>query len=50
VIRAARAGDLAVLRELERAAGNLFRDLDMAAVADDEPLSVDDLASRDGHA
>ena len=44
MIRAARPDDLAVLRELERVAGAPFRDLGMTAVADDEPLSIADLA------
>ncbi len=41
-----------VLRELERAAGAPFRDLGMAAVADDEPQAVADLArfQQDGRA
>ena len=52
MIRAARADDLPLLRQLERAAGAAFRDLDMAAVADDEPPSVADLAvfQEDGRA
>lgn len=52
MIRAARATDLPVLRELERAAGAPFRDLDMVAVADDEPPTVADLArfQQDGRA
>jgi ribosomal protein S18 acetylase RimI-like enzyme len=45
VLRAAREDDLLALRELERAAGAAFRDLGMAAVADDEPPSVTDLAA-----
>lgn len=44
MIRQARADDLPVLRDVENAAGAPFRDLGMAAVADDEPLSVADLA------
>ncbi|MEU4667155.1 GNAT family N-acetyltransferase [Amycolatopsis sp. NPDC023774] len=40
MIRLARASDLPLLGELERAAGEPFRDLGMAAVADDEPFSV----------
>ncbi|WP_052385065.1 GNAT family N-acetyltransferase [Streptomyces sp. NRRL F-2890] len=38
-IRAADAGELERLREIERAAGEPFRALGMAAVADDEPPS-----------
>ncbi|PZS17636.1 MAG: GNAT family N-acetyltransferase [Acidimicrobiales bacterium] len=45
MIRAARLDDLAMLREIERAAGASFRALGMAAVADDEPPSVTELAS-----
>jgi GNAT superfamily N-acetyltransferase len=44
VIREASLTDLPALRDIERAAGAPFRDLDMAAIADDEPLSVDELA------
>lgn len=44
VIRQARADDLPVLRELERAAGEPFRDLVMDVVADDDPPTVHDLA------
>jgi len=52
VIRLARADDLPALRELERAAGAPFRELGMAAVADDEPPTVDELAAyqQDGRA
>jgi GNAT superfamily N-acetyltransferase len=44
MIRVARAGDLPVLRELERAAGASFRNLGMHAVADDPPPSLAELA------
>src|SRR5918997_3435051 len=52
MIRVARSDDLPALRELERVAGAPFRDLGMAAVADDEPPSIADLAGfqRDGRA
>ncbi|QYN22687.1 GNAT family N-acetyltransferase [Amycolatopsis sp. DSM 110486] len=43
MIRLATAVDLPLLGELERAAGEPFRDLGMAAVADDEPFSVAEL-------
>ncbi len=43
-IRPARDDDLPVLVEIERAAGELFRPLGMAAVADDEPRGVGQLA------
>ncbi|WP_448616797.1 GNAT family N-acetyltransferase [Modestobacter sp. URMC 112] len=37
MIRPARASDLPELADIERAAGEQFRELDMAAVADDDP-------------
>jgi GNAT superfamily N-acetyltransferase len=43
MIRAAREGDLVVLVEIERAAGESFRSLGMDLVADDDPLSVAEL-------
>ena len=43
-IRAARRGDLAVLVEIERAAGETFRALAMDLVADDDPGTVELLA------
>ena len=43
-IRPARAEDLPVLQDLERAAGTPFRALGMDAVADDEPLPIEHLA------
>ena len=42
-IRAARADDLPVLVEIERAASETFRTLGMHLVADDDPGSVDEL-------
>ncbi|WP_354702397.1 hypothetical protein DSM112329_02755 [Paraconexibacter sp. AEG42_29] len=44
-IRAARHGDIARLQAIERAAGEAFRALGMAAVADDEPPSDTELAA-----
>ena len=46
------AKDLPALQDIDRAAGELFRDLGMEVVADDEPLSVADLAvfQEDGRA
>jgi len=41
VIRPATADDLDRIREIEAAAGQVFRGLDMAAIADDEVPSVD---------
>ncbi len=43
MIRAATDLDVEFLREIERAAGEGFRQLGMAAVADDEPMSTDAL-------
>jgi ribosomal protein S18 acetylase RimI-like enzyme len=42
-VRAAHAEELPVLQNIERAAGQLFRDVGMFEVADDEPLSLDEL-------
>jgi GNAT superfamily N-acetyltransferase len=47
VIRPASPGDAPVLREIERLAGERFRDVGMPEIADDEPLSLEVLA---GHA
>jgi GNAT superfamily N-acetyltransferase len=44
MIRSARGDELDKLRELERAAGSIFRQLGMDAVADDEPPSIAALA------
>jgi GNAT superfamily N-acetyltransferase len=44
-IRAARRDDLALLVEIERAAGETFRSLGMDSVADDDPGSVEELTS-----
>jgi GNAT superfamily N-acetyltransferase len=51
-IRAARPDDLAVLVEIERAAGETFRSLGMDLVADDDPGSVEELTpyADDGRA
>ncbi|MFG2115299.1 GNAT family N-acetyltransferase [Streptomyces sp. NPDC048718] len=43
-IRAAEAAELTVLQDIERAAGEAFRPLGMAAIADDDPLPLDVLA------
>ncbi|WP_432537982.1 GNAT family N-acetyltransferase [Kineococcus arenarius] len=40
VIRAAERRDLPRLRDIERAAGAAFRDVDMATIADDDPPTV----------
>ncbi|MFF9498146.1 GNAT family N-acetyltransferase [Streptomyces sp. NPDC014656] len=40
-IRAASPAELPLLRSIERAAGEPFRNLGMAAIADDEPLPLD---------
>ena len=44
IIRAARPGELALLIEIEQAAGASFRSLGMDAVADDDPGSIGQLA------
>jgi GNAT superfamily N-acetyltransferase len=44
VIRTARTDDLGSLRGIERSAGEAFRCIGMAAVADDEPASIEGLA------
>lgn len=43
LIRPGRSAELEELREIERAAGRWFRDIGMAAIAEDEPPSVDEL-------
>jgi GNAT superfamily N-acetyltransferase len=52
VIRAARPDDISGIRDIEVAAGELFRWLGMDAIADDTPLSESELAPylRDGRA
>src|SRR4051794_21223842 len=45
MIRLARDADMAALPELERAAGNAFRPLGMAEVADDAPPTVAELSA-----
>lgn len=51
-IRAAVENDLPVMQEIERAAGAVFAEIDMREIADDEPLSLEELAGyqREGHA
>lgn len=44
-VRPARGDDAADLRAIERAAGEAFRGIGMAAVADDEPMAVEVLAA-----
>lgn len=44
MIRLARPDDLPALIDIEREAGSLFRAVDMAAIADDDPGSVAELA------
>ena len=41
MIRAARADELPVLQEIERAAGEIFRDAGMPEIADDEPFPIE---------
>ncbi|MDR6986873.1 GNAT superfamily N-acetyltransferase [Paenarthrobacter nitroguajacolicus] len=43
MIRLAHADDLLIMQDIERAAGQAFRALGMDLVADDEPLTVDQL-------
>jgi GNAT superfamily N-acetyltransferase len=43
-IRAARKSDLAVMQEIERAAGSSFREIGMPEIAEDEPLPLEELA------
>ncbi|MEV7556912.1 GNAT family N-acetyltransferase [Streptomyces sp. NPDC089795] len=43
-IRPARPAEPAVLQDIERAAGRCFRDIGMPEIADDEPLTLDELA------
>ncbi|THV26444.1 GNAT family N-acetyltransferase [Glycomyces paridis] len=43
-IRAVTAADLPLLREIERSAGECFRTVGMAEIAEDEPLTVAELA------
>src|SRR5689334_19021825 len=40
-VRAALPADLPLLREIERAAGESFRAIGMAAIADDDPPSIE---------
>jgi len=42
-VRASRRSDGSSLRDIERAAGERFRGVDLAHVADDEPLSIEAL-------
>ncbi|MFE5504797.1 GNAT family N-acetyltransferase [Amycolatopsis japonica] len=52
MIRLATLEDLPALQDIERAAGEPFRALGMAAIADDDPPSIADLTAfqRDGRA
>jgi ribosomal protein S18 acetylase RimI-like enzyme len=43
-IRASGEGDLAVMQEIERAAGSWFPEIGMAEIAEDEPLPLEELA------
>ena len=51
-IRAAGESDLAVMQDIERAAGCWFREIGMPEIAEDEPLSLEELARnrQDGRA
>jgi predicted N-acetyltransferase YhbS len=50
-IRLARIDDLPLIREIERAAGELFRKTEFLSVADDEPMSIEMLREhqKEGH-
>lgn len=52
MIRLARAAELPILQDIERAAGKVFADIGMVAVAEDEPPSLKVLGEyeRDGRA
>ncbi|MFI8943215.1 GNAT family N-acetyltransferase [Streptomyces syringium] len=43
-IRAVRLDELPALQDIERAAGQCFRDIGMPEIAEDEPLPLDELA------
>ena len=43
-IRAVHLDELPLLQDIERAAGQCFRDVGMAEIAEDEPLPLDELA------
>jgi hypothetical protein len=43
-IRAAGKSDLAVMQDIERAAGSWFREIGMPEIAEDEPLPLEELA------
>ncbi|MFF5336068.1 GNAT family N-acetyltransferase [Streptomyces sp. NPDC013181] len=43
-IRAVNLNELPVLQDIERAAGQCFRDIGMPEIAEDEPLPLDELA------
>ncbi len=45
MIRAARPHEYALLQDIERRAGELFRDIGMPEIADDDPPTADHLAS-----
>ncbi|MGW8952248.1 GNAT family N-acetyltransferase [Streptomyces sp. NPDC055709] len=44
-IRSVRIDELPALQDIERAAGECFRDIGMPEIADDEPLTLGELAS-----
>lgn len=52
MIREVRADELTILRDIEAAAGEVFREVGMGEIADDAPLTVDELAAyqADGRA
>ena len=48
MIREVRADELTLLRAIETAAGEVFRELGMDEIADDAPLAVEELAAYQG--
>lgn len=47
LIRVAQPAELPYLQEIENASGELFRDVGMPEIADDDPMSLEDLAEHE---
>jgi GNAT superfamily N-acetyltransferase len=47
LIRLAQPAELPYLQEIENASGELFRDVGMPEIADDDPMSLEDLAEHE---
>ncbi|MDX8028602.1 GNAT family N-acetyltransferase [Lentzea sp. BCCO 10_0856] len=47
MIRLAQPAELPYLQEIENASGEAFRDIGMPEIADDDPMSLEDLAEHD---